>query len=86
MTNRRVERQAERILGDAMVSTPARRVCHDAGVELVTGRRRIAYLLGRCERQISRMVASGTLPATRAAEIPNAPLAVRADDISKVRS
>lgn len=85
MTNRRVERQVERILGDAMVSTPARRVCQDAGVEFITGRRRIAFELHKSERQVSRLVASGDLPATRATEIPNAPLAVRLADLGKVR-
>lgn len=56
----------------------------EAGRDLITGRRRIAHLLGRCERQISRMVSTGILPATRATQIPNAPLAVRVADLDKL--
>lgn len=55
-----------------------------AGGDFITGRRRIAHLLGRCERQISRMVARGILPAIRAAEIPNRPLAVRVADLDRL--
>ncbi len=92
VTNHRVERQVRRVLGDAVVSTPARRVCHDAGVEhraaavndIVTGRRRIAHEIGKSERQVSRLVRAGVLPATRCDQ-PNRPLAVRSADLGKVR-
>jgi len=91
-TSHRVERQDRRVLGDAVVSTPARRVCHDAGVEhraatggdVVTGRRRIAHEIGKSERQVSRLVSAGVLPATRCDQ-PNRPLAVRSADLRKAR-
>ncbi len=49
----------------------------------IVGRRRIAHALERSERTVSRMVASGTLPATRAADQPNKPLAVRRADLKR---
>lgn len=90
MTNHRVERRAWRVLGDAAISTPAGRVCQEAGVEypiqsrseaVVIGRRRIAHALGKSERTVSRMVRAGALIATRAAGIPNRPLAVSLDKV-----
>lgn len=51
----------------------------------ITGRRRIAHELGKSERQVSRLVAKGALPATRATGLPNKPLAIRSADLDKVR-
>jgi len=56
-----------------------------SGGEIVVGRRRVAHALGLSERQTSRLVAAGVLPATRAADVPNRPLAVRSADLGKVR-
>ena len=55
------------------------------GGNIITGRRRIAHEIGKSERTVSRMASTGRLPATRAAAIPNAPLAVRSVDLGKVR-
>jgi hypothetical protein len=56
-----------------------------AGGDFITGRRRIAHALGLSERQTSRLISRGALPATRAPNMPNRPLAVRSADIGKVR-
>lgn len=55
-----------------------------AGGDIITGRRRIAHEIGKSERQVSRLVRAGVLPATRC-DMPNKPLAVRSADLGKVR-
>ena len=55
-----------------------------AGGTIITGRRRIAHEIGKSERQVSRLVRAGVLPATRC-DMPNKPLAVRSADLGKVR-
>jgi hypothetical protein len=49
----------------------------------IVGRRRIAHELERSERTVTRMVARGSLPATRSADRPNRPLSVRVADLKR---
>ena len=44
----------------------------------IVGRRRITHGVARSKRTISRMIARGDLPATRAVSLPDKPLTVRA--------
>lgn len=51
---------------------------------IVTGRARIADLLGRSERTVSRWIKRGLLPVTKAGPFNNSLLRVRIADLEKL--